>query len=60
MRSVEVYFKSENDAESARASLQTLKVTNLYIDEMPENIDTRMYIPFFPTNIGVSGSRGII
>ena len=35
-RSVEVYLKSENDAESVRASLQTVKVKNLFIDEMGE------------------------
>ena len=56
-RSVDVYFKSENDAESARASLQKVKATNVFIDEMPGDIGTKMYIPLFPTNIGVSGTQ---
>lgn len=50
-KSVVLYFKSENDAESARAKLQSLKVSNLFIDQMSENTETEMYIPFFPTNI---------
>ena len=54
-RSVEVYLKSENDAESVRASLQTVKVKNLFIDEMGEESESRMFTPFFPTNIGSSG-----
>ena len=54
-RSVEVYLKSENDAESVRASLQTAKVKNLFIDEMGEDSEARMFTPFFPTNIGSSG-----
>ena len=55
-RIVEIYFKSENDAESARASLQTQRVNNLFIDSIPESAGTKMYIPFFPTNIGTSGT----
>ncbi|WP_210469755.1 hypothetical protein [Sporosarcina sp. 6E9] len=54
-RSVEVYLKSENDAESVRASLQTARVNNLVIDEMGEESETRLFTPFFPTNIGSSG-----
>lgn len=59
-RSVEVYFKNENDAESARSSLQTAKVNNLFIDEMPESNETMMYIPFFPTNTSASGTPGSV
>ncbi|QUW21565.1 hypothetical protein JSQ81_17485 [Sporosarcina sp. Marseille-Q4063] len=60
-RSVEVYLKSENDAESVRASLQTAKVKNLVIDEMgEEESNTRMFTPFFPTNIGGSGMPGSV
>jgi hypothetical protein len=59
-RSVEVYLKSENDAESVRASLQTAKVKNLTIDEMGEDSDTRIFTPFFPTNIGGSGMPGSV
>ena len=56
-RSVDVYFKSENDAESASASLQKVKATNVFIDEMPVDSGTKMYIPFFPTTLGVSGTQ---
>lgn len=56
---MEVYLKSENDAESLRASLQTAKVKNLVIDEMAEeDSNLRMFTPFFPTNIGSSGMPG--
>lgn len=53
-KSVALYFKNENDAESARTKLQSLKVSNLYVDQMSENMRTEMYIPFFPTNVGSS------
>lgn len=50
-KTVEVYFKSENDAASASASLQRLKIHNMFIDPMTEGYDTKMIIPFFPTTI---------
>lgn len=39
------YFKTENNAESARAGLQRIKGENLYVDEMPEDDDAGKYIP---------------
>lgn len=57
-KNVRVYFTSENDVESAHTSLQSLKISDLYIEEMPEGTeaDTDMFIPLFATNIGTSGS----
>jgi len=45
---IEVYFKNENDAESAQAQLRTLQVNHMYIEEMPEDADTTLFLPFFP------------
>lgn len=49
--SIEVFFKNENDAESAQAELRTLKVSQMYIEEMPEDANTTLFVPFFPTNV---------
>ena len=50
-RKVEVYFENENNAESAKASLQSIKTTSIMIEEMPRETGTRMYVPFFSSNI---------
>jgi len=60
---IKVYFKSENDVEAVHASLRKLRsISNLYIEEMPEDADIKMFVPFFATNIGsssaTSGSLG--
>ncbi len=47
---IEVYFKNENDAESAQAQLRTLKVNQMYLDEMPEDTETRLFVPILPTS----------
>lgn len=39
------YFKSESNAERAKAGLQRLRIENAYIDEMPEHDDTREFMP---------------
>lgn len=61
---IDVFFKNENDAESAQAELRTLKVRNMYVEEMPEDADTTLLVPFFPTNIessaGAAGNVGPI
>lgn len=44
-KSILVYFKSENDAESARAELQSLRVSDLYVDHLPEGDDKHTYLP---------------
>lgn len=45
-RIVELYFKSENDAESARSKLRTQKVNNVSLEEIPDvnDSDSRMFI----------------
>lgn len=48
---IEVYFKNENDAESAQAQLRTLKINHMYLDEMPEDSDTTIFVPFFSTSV---------
>ena len=58
-KSLLAYFKSENDAESARASLQRLRVTDLYVEEVPEEEGTKMFIPLF-TMGSTSSSTGAV
>jgi len=48
---IEVYFKNQNNAESAQAQLRTLKVVHMYIEEMPKDTDATLYVPMFPTSI---------
>src|SRR5690625_3863397 len=48
---IEVYFKNENDAESALAQLRTLKVVQMHIEEMPEDARTKLYVPVFPASL---------
>lgn len=60
-KSILVYFKSENDAESAHASLQRLRVSDLFVDEIPEAEQNRIVVPLFnlgttSTNAGIIGS----
>lgn len=53
-KKIEVYFKSENDAESAHAALKKLKVNDVYIEEIPEDIDTGVFVPFSSADVGSS------
>jgi|SRR5699024_6733230 len=55
---IEVYFKNENDAESAQAKLRTLQVNHMYIEEMPADADTTLFLPFFSMSgeTNISGS----
>ncbi|MRH45168.1 hypothetical protein GH741_21315 [Aquibacillus halophilus] len=39
------YFKSENDAESAKAILNKLKINNPYIDKIPEDSESTILVP---------------
>ena len=39
------YFKSESNAERARAGLQRIRVENLYVDEMPEQDGSKEFMP---------------
>lgn len=59
--SIEVYFKNQNDAESAQANLRTLKVNHVYVEVMPEDVDTSLFVPFFPRPVdsGTVASGGV-
>ncbi len=60
-KSLLTYFKSENDAESARSSLQRLRVTDVYVEEMPDEggMNMNMYIPLFAVG-STSSSMGAV
>ncbi|UTR10513.1 hypothetical protein MM300_22030 [Evansella sp. LMS18] len=54
------YFRSENDAESALAKLQKLKVENIFVDSIPDDTDRGIFIPAAATNVGGgSGTSGV-
>lgn len=58
-RKVELYFKNENDAESARSKLRTQKVSNILVEEIPDahDSDTRVFLannPSYTTGAGAS------
>lgn len=57
---LEVYFKNENDAESASLKLKTLRVSNNFIDEMPSGNEERYYVPFATVNSSSSGTPGMV
>ncbi|WP_053218470.1 hypothetical protein [Virgibacillus senegalensis] len=61
-KQIDAYFKNENDAEAVSARLQTLKVSNVSVEEIPRGTDTKVLVPFFPANTGTgtSGSVGPI
>ena len=54
----QAYFKSENDAESAKAALQRLRVTDLIVDDIPEGDHKINFIPFTQPgmNWGLAGT----
>lgn len=58
MRKVEVYFKNENDAESARADLEKYNVHNTAVEKVPDGTRAGGFIPLFSPGSG-SGSAGI-
>lgn len=60
-KKVQLYFKSENDAESVRSKLHSQKANNVYIDEMPNasEADTRLFAanePAFTAGAGTTGN----
>lgn len=60
-KNIRAYFKSENDAESAQAKLQKLRVSNVFIDEFPEDEHESEFVPILPlgtagTGTGVTGA----
>lgn len=63
-RRVELYFTSENDAESVRSKLQTQKVNDIFIEEIPnvnENDDGHVLVandPAYSSGGGASQTLG--
>ncbi|WP_100009742.1 hypothetical protein [Lentibacillus sediminis] len=52
---IHAYFKSENDAESANAALQRLRVKNITVEEIPESGRTITVLPIFHGGGGTVG-----
>lgn len=44
-KKIQAFFRNENDAEAALAKLQKLKVSNAFIDAMPDGDTTMTVIP---------------
>lgn len=44
VKSILVYFKSENDAEAARSGLQRLRVSDIYLDHLPDGDTKNTYV----------------
>lgn len=44
------YFKSETQAERAHAGLQRIRVENLYVDEIPEQDESKKFMPIMNTD----------
>ncbi|WP_077624568.1 hypothetical protein [Sediminibacillus massiliensis] len=57
---VEAYYKSENDAESARAKLNTLNTNQILIEEIPDGTDTKLLVPFMGSgDMAASTTTGV-
>src|SRR5699024_749029 len=57
-KTFELYFKSEDEMESARASLNTLRIQNLVIEEMSDDTSSMIFIPFGSGNVNAITSHG--
>ena len=56
---MQAYFKSENDAQSALASLQRVNVSNTFVEEIPDDGNRRVLIPAVSAGTGpVNTSAG--
>lgn len=55
-KGMQVYFKSENDASSAKAKLQTLKVSNIFMEELDLSRQEELIMPVYPANVASTGS----
>lgn len=56
MKLVEVYFKNENDAESARAKIEKYNVRHVSIEKVPEGNDSQSFTPFLSPSWGSGGA----
>ena len=45
MKAIQAYFQTENDAESAKASLQSLSVEQESVEAIPEDTDMTPIVP---------------
>ncbi|MFA1822135.1 hypothetical protein ACDX78_18440 [Virgibacillus oceani] len=59
MKNIQAYFKSENDAEGAKAKLEKLRIAELLVDEFPETDNKTVFVPLF-TMGSTTASTGII
>jgi hypothetical protein len=59
MKNIHAYFKSENDAEAAKAKLEALRAADLFVDEFPETENNTVFVPLF-TMGSTAASTGII
>lgn len=57
-KTIELYFKNEDEAESARASLNTLRISNLVIEEMLKDTDQTLFVPFTAANVSSGNFQG--
>ncbi|MFB5662414.1 hypothetical protein [Alteribacillus sp. HJP-4] len=59
MKNVQAYFFTENDAESAKIKLQSLRVEDMLIDSIPEEADRTILVPIQSSGSGSSGAGPI-
>ncbi|MFG6149681.1 hypothetical protein [Halobacillus sp. B23F22_1] len=59
---IEAFFKTENDAESAKASLQKLSISNPFMEPIPEESRLTGVVPVLNqgTTAGVAGFKDFI
>ncbi|GGF23364.1 hypothetical protein GCM10010954_22720 [Halobacillus andaensis] len=59
---IEAFFKTENDAESAKAELQKLSISNQFVEPIPEESRLTGIVPVLNqgTTAGVAGFRDFI
>lgn len=56
MKTEELYFKSENDAEAARSELDSFRVRDVSVEEVPEPTGRdKTFIPLVPGFTGPTG-----
>ncbi|GIP34114.1 hypothetical protein [Paenibacillus sp. J2TS4] len=57
-RTIQAYFRTEDDAESARTKLQTYAVTDMEVGELQDKLseDVRLLTPFVAGAAGADGS----
>lgn len=53
---IEVYFTSENDAESAKAKLVKLKAGNIFIEEVDGDTKLNVFVPFAAADTSTAGT----